>query len=972
MWKRILKILIAIVVVSLIVGGYFFAIKVRKQMLLFAVGSNELFHGKSVSFNYDKQQIVSEKFTSIATQKLALGEVLLNYDFISVGKVFPKKMSSDFIEITSNATFSLDLSNKTVNGATFEELTANIADLIKELSINNEEYANFKMNCNLELINFKGEKKTAPATFLVSQLSNGDLLFALNFDNYRVKSFVDSQSGLIFGEYSAYQQDFEFIDFNFGLPTLFHLNSNELIVGNFKYDLKKRAFEFITGESKFTRDATIKGSILSLHGLSHGTISWEYFNKNRWKVTLNDAVMVLPLRARLTNLVFSQDEEGFNGINFNGEIEFYHNAFKELLGFEQPRNSALLKHHLIGKWDLDTNCWEVNRLNSSGYAPMIKAKYRNYDLLFNPNSFKLSGAGEKSENVSFSYELTFDNAELKKDDTYFVAYNGKLVGDCELKMTSEDTFEPYFKGSLAFGSVDGKYRQFNYSGHEIKLQFGDDRIDEASDNWQISAVDATVKSENLPDLKFYNLIGNVKLFRNPDESDLNSMVYLNLAGSKMEAGTMLMEQVAFEGGLNLLPNWTIRKALLEMSAASAKNGEVKLEKVRSELMIDRTKKQLACDGKLDISADNLEYVKPLKLHVEKPLCHIEFNFVLNSNQILNRQISFSGEKGNFDVADKLHGTFASVDTTLDYPNLYKASATDFTVKGDNIFIACPRVVGSLAMNSQNGNFTAINGTYNGGGKFDCCLNFDWSKLFSNKILSLSNSSMHLDELNFDGMGGLLQLDWENNIFELTSNIKNLKFRSGEFENVQSSVVFNRDKLLIKRLLTQLGEGKIELSDKSDQQNLIFNATNVACEKILAAVGLPDNMIQGIGKAEFQMRKSEKGYELVSLKIESGRECRINMQQFNEFAEDDKTVKSELARMSFEDFKSNYVLLELNETSSGIYNIVITSTGRSGKLLPFEFDIGSGELKKVNHSLFNLETTIKLLYKGVKVEKIIKK
>lgn len=966
MWKIIFKITIALVVAALLVGGYFLAMKVRKQFLLFAIGSNELFHGQAVSFDYKKQQITSENFSSSSTEMLKLGKVLLNYDFVVKGKVFPSSMISDFIEINSNAILSLDLRDNKINGMSLADFNIKINQLIQELSINNPEYANLKINCNFSLVNFKGEKKDAPAVILVSKLTDGNYLFALNFDKYMIKSFIDHKNELIFGEYSAYQKDFEFIDFNFGLPNLFHLNSNELIVGNFKYDFAKKNFEFITGESKFPRESTIKGSIFSLHGLSHGTIAWEYFNKNRWKVTLNDAVVISPLRARLTDLVFSQDDEGFNGINFNGEIEFYHNAFKDILGFEQPRNSALLKHHLIGKWDLDTNCWELNRLNHSAYAPLIKAKYRNFDLLFNPGSFKLSGAGEKSENISFSYELIFDNAELKKDENYLIAYAGKLSGDCELKIGADNTFEPFFKGSLNFGTVDGQYNNFKYSGNNLKLQFGEDRDDKNAESWQISANESSIKSPDLPLMKLQDLTGNIKLFKSNNSDDLNTMIYLNLAGSKMDFGKSQFARPAIEGGLNLLPNLAIWKAFLEFSSDKLKYDKTIISKVSSELRIDRTKKSsLASDGKLVVSAEKLQNNSLANINLSQLQGNMEFNLSANSNKILNRQINFNSNNGSFAITPEFEGNFGKLNVIWDYPNLYNGNAENFSLRSKNFSLSAPKAIGSLAMNSLNGNFTIINGIYSDNQPINFCINFDWSKLFSNQLIGLSNTSLKFGNIDIESLSGLLQLNLLQKKVELTSGIKNFKFKGYNFESLQSMILWDNQNISIKQLSGISGNGKIELSEKSNDKNLIFNCTAINYAELCNILNLPIDFISGNGKGEITFEKVGNNYKLNKIALQSTKNCNIKMNKFNQFAETDNSVKSEFAVMALADLNSTYCDVLINFNSDNTADITINATGRPAKLLPFEFDVGSGELKKVNYSFFNLESTIKLKYKAVR-------
>ncbi len=967
MWKLIIKIFIGILVVSLLACGYFFAVKFQKRFLLVKIYSNELFHGQAITLDGKKQILIAENFTNQATQDLQLGKVKLSYDFIHRGKIFPKVMISDFIEIDSKETFSLDLRDRRVNGMTLGEFDAKVQNLIQQLSINNDEYANLKLNFKLELINFKGEKKTAPATMLISKLTDGNFLAALNFDNYAIKSFIDIEKKLIFGEYSAFQKDFEFIDFNFGLPTLFQLNSNELIIGNFKYNAESKNVEFITGESKFPREATIKGSIFSLHGLSHGTIAWEYFNKNRWKVTLNDAVVVSPLRARLTDLVFSQDDEGFNGINFNGEIEFYHNAFKELIGFEQPRNSALLKHHLIGKWDLDTNCWELNRLEHSGYSPMIKAKYRNFDLLFNPNSFKLTGAGEKSENISFSYELTFDNAELKDSENYLIAYDGKLSGDCELKVGQDQTFEPFFKGSLKFGTVDGKYREFRYSANQLKLQFGEDRDDKNAESWQIALEKLSLHNPKYSKINLSDLTGYVKLFKSNNLDDLNTMIYLNLAGSSMQYGNIVIARPAAEGGLNLLPNFAVWKAFLELSADKFKQNSTEGEKIKAELIVDRSKKNtILSDGKLAIKLGKLNYKSFIDSTINNLSSVMQFNLESNSNKILNRQIRFEADSGDFMLTPRVKGKVGKLNFAWEYPDLYSGNAENFTLEGGEYKLFAPKAIGSLAINSRNGNFTLVNGLFNGNQPLNFCLNFDWSKFFSNQVLSLSNSSFSLGDISFNGLGGLLQADVKNEKFELTSAVDEFNCRNVQLENLHSMVTWMDKKLILKQLKGKLGEGRIELSDKSSDSELIINGGNVEFEKVLTFLKLPTNVISGGGKIEICFNKKDNQYILQKISLQSSNECRLKMKQFNEFAVADSTVKSDFAVMALSDFKSKYCEIEFIFAENGVFDVKVTAQGRPAELLPFEFDVGSGKLKRVKYSLFNLESTIKLDYKSIKL------
>ena len=164
-----------------------------------------------------------------------------------------------------------------------------------------------------------------------------------------------------------------------------------------------------------------------------------------------------------------------------------------------------------------------------------------------------------------------------------------------------------------------------------------------------------------------------------------------------------------------------------------------------------------------------------------------------------------------------------------------------------------------------------------------------------------------------------------------------------------------------------GDGLIELSDKSDENHLIFNGGNIDYAKLLQILNLQSDFLAGNGKAEVVLQKNGREYQLKQIKLQSANECNLKMKQFNDFVIIDNTIKSEFAIMALEDFNSKTSEIVIDFMDNGHANIMISATGRPAKLLPFEFDVGTGELKKVNYSLFNLESTIKLNYDNVKLK-----
>lgn len=966
MKKKIGKILLLILGIAFIAVVYIYQNKFRTQSMLQTIASKDIaakYQAQEITHDKELLRINAAQFESDLSKQLKLGVLDLNIDLVVDNKFFPQYLKSDFVELNYSNKIVLDLQKNEINGLTFDKFAQTFQILLENVSINNSSYTNLKLNGKLELINQQGENKNADCSILVSKLLNNNYLVAINFGNYQIKGFIDLGNQLIFGEYSAYKSDFEFVNFNFGLPTLFKLDSKNLIVGNFKFDLKKRAFEFITGDSKFTRDSAITGSIFSLHGLSNGTISWEYSNKNRWKVTLNDAVVLLPFRSRLTNLVFSQDDEGFNYINFNGEVEFYHNAFKSTLNFEQPRNSSLLKHHLIGKWDLDTNCWELNRLSNSSYAPIIKAKYRDLDLVFTPNSFKLTGAGEKSENVSFSYELTFDNAELKSQkQNYLIAYDGKLVGDCILKMENGQLV-PEFKGSFNVGTADGKIEQFRYLTNNLTVTIGNDSTDNESSSWLFTSDKTTITPDNLSPFVLDKLTGDIKLYSEVQNLG-NLMLYLNCNSNLVSFEQYRLADFNIDGALNLGQNQVVNKAYLEFATGALRDvgGVFVAKNLKSTMEIDRFRKDKTIpDAKWEIKADELSYNWLGKITLDGVSSLIQLNFAKNSNQILNHQITLEALYGKF--VNKLIklGSLRNLKVDINYPESYNATAEEFICVADDFSITAPKALGSLSETSKNGNFTIINGKYNNLDELGFCLNFDWSKLLKSQELIFSNSNLKVKGINFDGLSGVSKFNLLKQQISNSLVAKEITYGENRFTDVVFDLSMVANKIKLEKLLANFGDSKIKFKQDTPKQ-ISFNFSNANFAQVLELLGIDSKLVKGKTNATITINSESLAIETVT--FESAQTCQLQFDSIKDFTESDSRVQTEFALMALSNFESSDLKISIDFVGHDLYNLYVVSKGRPNRLLPFEYDINTGTLKKVNYSFFNLESTISLAYKNI--------
>ena len=905
--------------------------------------SSQFFAGEKAEIDFAARKVV---FTAEKSEILHKYHINGKVIFAFPVKFFENPWRAHLASVTADGvTWDLNLKEKTLNGFRREELFDEIFQQLTAIgSYNSGKIPDFITYGKLKLTNPEGKKRLVEIRSIFKSFNDNRLLGVYAGD-MKVNFLYRKPTGKIIGQYQAERSDFEFFRLSFGLPELFSMTGVSTLAGQFQYDIASQKIDYIRGSSRFGMEASVKGAIFSIFGSRNGVINWEYLNSENWQIELRNAVSGRPFRSKLNYLVLSQNTMEQNALSFDGEIEFNSNSFKDIFGLELDGRTANIRHHIVGKWNMNEKSWELSRLDTQKRVPHVKIKWNDFDITFQGQSFKLSGSGAQADHFGFHYELEMANADWKdRKGNTVIAAQAKLEGDCILSLAA-DTLKPIATGKLSCAVADGVFGKSRFILKNAYLNFSPDRV--AKNKYQFSVGELKL---GIPDLQ------RGVIFTAP-----------RLAGDVAEAKTLISApslKVTYRdiAELESKGKWSIRRTGDEnlTFGSSAVRGSVGGEKVSIRKISGELKKENIFSGDFEYTLNsivfggNLFNADRVKGNIVYELSGAGFPVfrtlavVPEKWTVREKNIKMFSPSSKFNIIFK-DGRWDNFNCDLGQASL--------TFKGHEYLLLNLLLTESNRGGYSDGSITCRGVPY----KFS----MTYTRPQKSYAVTVKNGMAEGRGKSLNGVTGEMKFIPENRSLEGDIQYAEFKMSDSQWEN--GIFAFDADVKngfeLVKFNGTSAAEmAKIAFVRRNSRGENEFEVKNFPAKYIEDTLGLIPGDLSGIFNGTVVIRKGVffDPAKIISFKLKNNIVSRLRFDSLQKYAQVGDSVEDCFAIDALKDFFAES--LQLDYRSVGRYKVLnLKAVGKSTDLLPYEFDVKEKKLKKSDVALFNSEIEIMMKY-----------